>query len=291
MGNVFAGDDCEGALNPEARWSFTITENIPARVRAGFILGDPRFDLWGFSGGGQFVHRFMVFRPDAPVRIAIAAGSGWYTAPDLVIDCPYGLDDPSLDFTQQDLLAWTNRDMIIMVGTADTLRDPDLRVTPRADAQGLNRYQRADYMVAKGLAANPATRWQRIDVPGVGHEAEPMAEAAQDVLISSAVDVPAPAEPMPPEAETAPTLRVHPNPVRDATLFSGTGWTGADRVEISVYDLHGRRVGGGATRAGRGAWQIPWSGLGSRGRIGPGIYMVRATDRRRHAERKVLVLE
>lgn len=289
MGNVFTGDDCGGVKNPEARWTFTIDEGIHDFVRSGFVLNELRFDLWGFSGGGQHVHRFMLFKPNAKVRVAIAAGSGWYTAPDLTIDCPYGLDDPLLSFTQQDLVEWTNKDMVIMVGTQDTLRDEDLRVTVRADAQGLNRYERAGYMYGKGKAINPATRWQLIDVPGVGHEARQMAEAAQSFLHGTTLDAP---DPGAPEVRTTGRfLRVGPNPISGSTTLSGDGWTSGDEVVIGVYDLAGRRVAAGATRVTNRAWQMAWSTIARQGSIARGVYFVRARDRQRQAEQKVLVLE
>ena len=40
----------------------------------------------------------------------------------------------------------------------------------------------------KAFAFNPFTRWQRIDVAGVGHEAKPMAQAAQSILNASLLD-------------------------------------------------------------------------------------------------------
>jgi hypothetical protein len=169
-----------------------------------------------------------------------------------------------------------------MVGTADTLRDADLRVTPRADAQGRNRYERADYMYARGLAVDPASRWQRIDVPGVGHAAEPMAEAAQAFLQATTLAAPVP-------EERAGFLRVSPNPVSAGTVLQGSGWTGGSRVEIGVYDLAGRRVAAGSVLAVDGSWQVAWRSLTDGGRIRPGVYFVRARDRERQAQRKVWV--
>lgn len=286
MGNVFSGDDCGGTRNPEERWTFTIDLGIHQRVREEFALTDHRFDMWGFSGGGQHVHRFMVFKPDAPVRLAIAAGSGWYTAPDLNIDCPYGLDDPLLGFTQQDLLNWTNRDMIIMAGTLDTLRDNDLRITARADAQGRNRYERAAYMWSKGFALNPLTRWRPIDVPGVGHEAKPMAQAAQSFLQAWPVGVPE----IPRPAARRAMLRVSPNPLAGRGTLSGEGW-GSDAVKIEVYDLAGRKVAAQVTPVMDGKWRLDWSALRGGRRLAKGIYLVRAMGGERQAERKVVVTE
>jgi hypothetical protein len=286
MGNVFSGDDCSGTMNPEARWTFTIDLGIHQRAREGFGILDPRFDLWGFSGGGQHVHRFMLFKPDAPVRLAIAAASGWYTAPDLVIDCPYGLDDSPLSFAHQDILAWTNRDMIIAVGTEDTVRDEDLRTTARADAQGLNRYERADYMWNKAVAFNPSTRWRRVDVPDAAHEAKLVAQATRGLLLQGPVLDSTP----PDRVVTRPVVRVRPNPLAGSALLSGAGWTGGD-VTVEVFDLAGRKVASRTAAVANGEWRFAWSSLATQGRIANGVYLVRARDRERHAEQKVMVME
>jgi len=181
-GNIFTGDDGAGTKNPEAKWSFTVVEGIHQRVQSGFAVNDTLFDLWGHSAGGQFVHRFMLFKPNAKVRFAMPANSGWYTAPDLNIDYPYGVRHPQLSLTMQDLVDCTNKQMIIFRGTADTLRDSDLRTTPEADAQGLNRYQRALYMYNKGVNLNSNLNWQLLDVPNADHDQIKMAPAAQDFL-------------------------------------------------------------------------------------------------------------
>ena len=284
MGNVFSGDDCDGTRNAEARWTFTIDLDIHQLARSGFGILDPRFDLWGFSGGGQHVHRFMLFKPNAPVRRAIAAASGWYTAPDLNIDCPYGLDDPLLSFTQQNVVDWTNRDMIIAVGTADTVRDEDLRTTARADAQGLNRYQRADYMRNKAVAFNPATRWSRFDVPGVAHDAKLVAQATRGLFLN-VLDATTPVRDL-----GRAVVRIHPNPLAGNAALSGEGWAGGE-VTVEVFDLAGRRVASRTASAIDGKWRLAWNSLVTKGTIPRGMYLLRVHDRERQANQKVMVLE
>jgi len=88
LGNVFSGANGRGECLPESRWSFTVVEALHQHVREGFCLEDERFALWGHSAGGQFVHRFLLFKPQARLRSAIASGCGWFTAPDLRVRFP-----------------------------------------------------------------------------------------------------------------------------------------------------------------------------------------------------------
>lgn len=181
IGNMFTGDDGSGNLIPESQWSFTVARDIALKVLDEFGLNDTEYDAWGHSAGGQFVHRMMIFRPDAPIRLALPANPGWWTEPSLDVDFPYGLRHPDLSYTQQDILDWTNRPMIIFIGENDTGLD-GVRTTPEANAQGANRFERSQYMFDRGLAVNPSNLWERIVVPGCGHSSGCTSEATQDYL-------------------------------------------------------------------------------------------------------------
>lgn len=182
LGNVFSGSDGAGDRNPESQWAFTLAEDIYLEIKEGFGLTAEEYDVWGHSAGAQFVHRTLIFNPDAPIRYAIAANAGWYTAPDLAVEFPYGLSHPRLSFTAAGVTALSERNLIIMRGTEDTNRSDNLRQTPEADAQGQDRYERAGYMYERGVALGGNVRWQLIDVPGVGHSSTLMAPAAMDFL-------------------------------------------------------------------------------------------------------------
>lgn len=182
LGNIFADEDGAGAMNPEANWSFTIVENIHALTRREFGVKAELFDLWGHSAGGQFVHRFMLFKPNAKVRYAMPANAGWYTTPNLSQAYPYGVSAKSLSITKNDLKRWTQEPVIIFRGTADVERTENLSMTPEADAQGQNRYERAGFMYGQVKAFDPKTKWQLIDVPGSDHSQRKMAPAAQQFL-------------------------------------------------------------------------------------------------------------
>jgi hypothetical protein len=119
----------------------------------------------------------------------MAANSGWYTAPDTSVTCPYGLRNPQLSFANQQLVNYTNRPMILFRGTEDTLRDSELRTTALADAQGLNRWERAQYMYDKGVEINTNLSWKLIAVPDSGHDKDTMAPGAQEFLLNSSTNL------------------------------------------------------------------------------------------------------
>ena len=182
LGNMFTGENGAGKINPESQWSFTVFEGIHQAVRSGFAIADPQYDMFGHSAGAQFVHRFLLFKPNAQVRYALAANAGWYTVPDQNLPFSYGVKHPLLPITRRDLVEWTNKKLIILRGTADVNADHNLRVTPEANVQGKNRFERAAYMLEKGRAANPATKWQLVDVPGADHDQKKITPIAQELL-------------------------------------------------------------------------------------------------------------
>jgi pimeloyl-ACP methyl ester carboxylesterase len=53
------------------------------------------FYLWGFSGGGQFAHRYTLFHPTRVER-AVVGAPGWYVFPDTDLPYAVGLDPETL---------------------------------------------------------------------------------------------------------------------------------------------------------------------------------------------------
>jgi pimeloyl-ACP methyl ester carboxylesterase len=180
LGALFRNKSETQANNEEA-WSFSVVEQMHARLRNSFGLASPHFDIWGHSAGGQFVTRFVLFRPAAPVRLALAANPGWYLLPNETATYPCGPVHDQLDFSRQDLQYWTRRTMVIFRGTEDLSRK-DLDVRGCMDSQGEHRYARAKTFHNAAKAFDPDTRWQLVDVPGIGHDAAGMTPAAQDFI-------------------------------------------------------------------------------------------------------------
>jgi len=102
-----------------------------------------RVYLAGFSGGGQFAHRFALFHADRVAACATCA-AGWYTFPDRQAPYPLGLragtgPDGLAPHADASLVP-----MHVIVGDRDDLPEPSLNMTPQVVAmQGVGRVTRA----------------------------------------------------------------------------------------------------------------------------------------------------
>jgi pimeloyl-ACP methyl ester carboxylesterase len=88
-------------------------------------------DMFGFSGGAQFAHRFALAHPQRVRRLVLGA-AGWYTMPDDTLPYPYGTADASgLDAVRLNTVAMARLPTLVLVGERDD----------RADDEELNRSQ------------------------------------------------------------------------------------------------------------------------------------------------------
>ena len=134
-----------------------------------------RVDVFGFSGGSQFAHRFAMLHPDRVGRLALAS-AGWYTFPFRRDPFPYGIasnrtEALRLDRTLHDFLQIPT---LVTVGAADTERDPGLRKERIIDLrQGITRVERGvRWVVAvrrKAERAGIKTAIEFRTVAGCGH--------------------------------------------------------------------------------------------------------------------------
>ncbi len=100
--------------------------------------------LIGYSGGGQFVHRYAMAHPRR-VAAAVVAAAGWYTYPDPTARFPYGIaPTPRLPDLRFDARALLRVPMLVATGEWDVERDAALRQGPEIDRrQGPHRLERA----------------------------------------------------------------------------------------------------------------------------------------------------
>lgn len=175
----------DGTSRKRALWSFAAIEPLFDDVRRRFGSDARRYSIYGHSAGAQFVHRYIMFMPEARIERAIAANAGWYTMPDLNAAFTYGLAGTPVD--AEGLEAALAKPLTIMLGTADI--DPaalNLRKTPEAEAQGPHRLARGlqFFALAQQSAFERRTplAWTLVTVPGIGHSNAGMAEAAAALI-------------------------------------------------------------------------------------------------------------
>lgn len=175
----------EGKISEPESTTFSLIDKIFEFVREKLQLENSNYNIYGHSAGGQFTHRFMQFYDSPYVERAVAANAGWYTFPDDAADYPYGIKGI---FTNSDSLrkSFYSDDLTVLLGTADTIRDKDLRQTPEADLQGLTRLARGerffDYNKVMAEETGHTFKWKKVYVPGSGHDHTLMSPAAADVL-------------------------------------------------------------------------------------------------------------
>lgn len=146
-------------------------EHMRGRVR----LATGPVDLFGFSGGSQFAHRFAMLHPERVACLVLAA-AGWYTFPSEEDRFPYGMAPASAP--GRDIAASLDRFLqiptLVLVGEADTARDAGLRQGRRVDPrQGRTRVERAKRWteairkaaLTRGLPAQIVLQM----LPGCGH--------------------------------------------------------------------------------------------------------------------------
>ena len=189
LGNVYVDGDnpSTNTLKNENEWSFSIIEPIFDSINISLSLINEKYNLFGYSAGGQFVQRFLLFKPNARIDKVVVGAAGWYTVPDYSTPFPYGLNNSILMSTNINSLLMKN--LFIQVGALDN--DPNsfnLRHNEYADAQGLNRVTRAIYFYnfaqSIGESNNYNFNWSLHILPEIGHNFGPLAENACDLMFN-----------------------------------------------------------------------------------------------------------
>jgi len=137
-------------------------------------LPQRKFNIFGHSAGGQFVHRSLLFHDSPYVDRAVAANPGWYTYPFPKSQYPYGTGGLENHKSEEAIQNYYQKNLILALGTADTLRTGKVRVTKEADEQGLHRYERGlnyfESNKANALSRNYAFNWRVHEVTDSGHD-------------------------------------------------------------------------------------------------------------------------
>lgn len=130
--------------------------------------------FFGYSGGGQFVHRYLMAHPDR-VDGAVVSAAGWYTFPDPQQAYPMGVRvGGALAGARMEPAEFLRVPVLAVVGSLDVERDDSIRTTSKVDErQGGDRRQRARRWIAAMRAAartrNLPARHELVELDGAGH--------------------------------------------------------------------------------------------------------------------------
>jgi hypothetical protein len=173
--------DSSGRILPKSGWAFWAIEELFDLVRAELGLSQAQYDIVGFSGGAQFVHRLALFAPEARFRRAVAAGAGRYALASWADQFPYGLAGGPIE--RKMLPGIFSRDLVVLLGDQDV---NDRERDAASMAQGKARFARGLRFFAAAVdeaaALDISLHWRLRLVPGVDHSAVPMVRAALDEL-------------------------------------------------------------------------------------------------------------
>lgn len=177
--------DSTGNRAPDEKTAYAVIDRIFEFVQEHSALTCKTYNIFGHSAGGQFVHRFLLFHNSPYVARAVAANAGWYTYPDTAIAYPYGVKGMFTDAGELKRRYYA-KDLTILLGTADTIRDKDFRVTPEAELQGGTRLARGRAFYALNEAAASESglpfNWKIDYVQDSGHDFWKMSPAGADLL-------------------------------------------------------------------------------------------------------------
>lgn len=133
-----------------------------------------RVYMYGYSGGGQFVHRYAMVNPHRVIAAALGA-PGWYTFPDAGAPFPRGLrlDAKAAGFHLDGVNA-LRVPTAVFVGAQDLGRDDSLNTSPKIDSQqGRTRPERGRRWITAIRAAARShgldTRYEYQELEGCGH--------------------------------------------------------------------------------------------------------------------------
>jgi pimeloyl-ACP methyl ester carboxylesterase len=182
-------------------------DRIVSDVERLFGEVSPKLYLFGYSGGGQFVHRYMMMHPERVAGVVVGA-AGWYTFPDETRRFPFGLLPSSEVLPRLSAGAFLKIPAAVVVGEQDVQRDLALNQSNRIDRmQGTNRFDRGlnwvGAMQSAAFIRGLDTPYRFYSMPHVGHDFADamvrgrMGELAMHFLFGrprteASVDIPAP---------------------------------------------------------------------------------------------------
>jgi hypothetical protein len=172
-------------INDRTNWLRNSISSFHTFFRSRYNLNANKYRMFGFSGGSQFVHRYLMYGVDSNIEKAAIGSAGWYTFLDYN-PFPYGIKNMPLEPGRVEWLM--SKEVLFLLGDQDN--DPkhsSLNKSKGALKQGAHRYERG-YNYFRGLTNlgnhfQIPFRWRYKVINGVDHDTKEMSKAASSFLL------------------------------------------------------------------------------------------------------------
>ena len=172
-------------LDNKVNWLTNSIASFHTFFKSKFNLSTDTYLMFGFSGGSQFTHRYLMYGQDKAVEKAAIGSAGWYTFINNE-PFPYGIKNMPLDPGRIEWLMST--EVLFLLGDKDN--DPNhssLNSSKGARKQGNNRLSRGwnyfDNLIKIGNRFQIPFRWRYELIEGVDHDTKLMSRAAMPFIL------------------------------------------------------------------------------------------------------------
>lgn len=172
-------------INNEVNWLTNSIASFHTFFKSKFNLKTDTYLMFGFSGGSQFTHRYLMYGQDKAVEKAAIGSAGWYTFINNE-PFPYGIKGMPLEPGR---IEWMmSREILFLLGSKDN--DPNhssLNSSKGARKQGTNRLSRGwsyfNNLIRVGDSFQTPFRWRYKLIEDVDHDTKLMSRAAMPFIL------------------------------------------------------------------------------------------------------------
>ncbi len=173
-------------INDKSQWLGNSIVKFFIFFKNKYSLKNDNYLMFGFSGGSQFIHRYLLYGDDKAIEKAAIGSAGWYT---FINDekFPYGIKNMT---PEQGRIEWLlSQEVLFLLGSEDNNpNDSSLNKSRGAKKQGMHRLERGDAyfknLIAIGDRFNVPFRWRYKLVEGLDHSTKEMSQVAASFILS-----------------------------------------------------------------------------------------------------------
>ena len=173
-------------INDKELWLTDSISSFFAYFKNKYDLKHNDYLMFGFSGGTQFIHRYLMYGDDMAIDKAAIGSAGWYT---FISNekFPYGIKNMP---PKKGRIEWLmSKEILFMLGDKDN--DPNhssLNKSRGAQKQGKHRLDRGnkyfENLIYIGNEFNVPFRWRYRVISGLDHNTQGMSEAAIEFILN-----------------------------------------------------------------------------------------------------------